>query len=131
MLTAHCLYGFSKACCAIALLVVTAVFVEHVLLNANVHVSLCDVFSSCFAVGALAPAEPGQARTIYQAIVDQKWGTAKELLHIVRKGKLSGSVSSISSLGEEHNVVDSWSLSRFMYVWSFSCDDVGAGQPFS
>ena len=74
----------------------------NVLLNANVHVSvfppwLCHpllyhVFSSCFAAGALASAEPGQTRTIYQAVVDKNWDTARELLRAVREGKLSGSV---------------------------------------
>ena len=68
----------------------------NVLLNANVHVSvfrpLYDVFSSCFAAGALGPAEPSQAQTIYQAVVDKHWGIARELLHPVMKGKLSGSV---------------------------------------
>ena len=68
----------------------------NVLLNANVHVSvfppLHDVFYSCFAVGALGPAEPSQAQTIYQAVVDKNWGTARELLTAVMKGKLSGSV---------------------------------------
>ena len=107
----------------------------NVLLNANVHVSvfppLYDVFSSCFAAGALAPAEPGQARTIYQAVVNKNWNTATELLSAVMEGKLSGSVCSVSSLGEERSVEDSWSLSRFMYVRPFSCDDVDAGQPFS
>ncbi len=78
---------------------VTAVFVEqcsNVVLNTNVHVSvfppLYDVFSSCFAAGALASAEPGQTRTIYQAVVDKNWDTARELLRAVREGKLSGSV---------------------------------------
>ena len=64
----------------------------NVLLNANVHVSvfhpLYDVFSSCFAAGALAPAEPSQAKTIYQAVVDKNWDTAKVLLRAVREGKL-------------------------------------------
>ena len=68
----------------------------NVLLNANVHVSvfppLYDVFSSCFAAGALGPAEPSQAQTIYQAVVDKKWGTATKLLSAVMEGKLSGSV---------------------------------------
>ena len=68
----------------------------NVLLNANVHVSvfppLYDVFSSCFAAGALAPAEPSQAQTIYQAVVDENWDTAEELLDAVMEGKLSGSV---------------------------------------
>jgi len=50
------------------------------------------VFSSCFAAGALASAEPGQTRTIYQAVVDQNWGAAEDLLSAVREGKLSGSV---------------------------------------
>ena len=68
----------------------------NVLLNGNVHVSvfppLYDVFSSCFAAGALGSAEPSQAQTIYQAVVDKNWGTAKDLLRAVMKGKLSGSV---------------------------------------
>ena len=68
----------------------------NVLLNANVHVSvfppLYDVFSSCFAAGALAPAEPSQAQTIYQAVVDKNWDTARKLLDAVMEGKLSGSV---------------------------------------
>ena len=68
----------------------------NVLLNANVHVfvfpPLYDVFSSCFVVGALGPAEPSQAQTIYQAVVDKNWGTAVELLGAVMEGKLSGSV---------------------------------------
>ena len=68
----------------------------NVLLNPNVHVSvfppLYDVFSSCFAAGALGPAEPSQAQTIYQAVVGKNWGTAKELLIAVMNGKLSGSV---------------------------------------
>ena len=106
------------------------------LLNANVHVSvfppwLChpllyDVFSSCFAAGALASAEPGQTRTIYQAVVDENWDTAKELLRAVREGKLS-----VSSLRKEHSVVGSWSLARFMKVRPFSSDNVDEGQPFS
>ena len=50
------------------------------------------LFSSCFAAGALAPAEPDQARTIYQAVVDKNWGTAKELLRAISEGKLSGTV---------------------------------------
>ena len=54
--------------------------------------SLYDVFSSCFAAGALAPAEPSQAQTIYQAVVDKNWDTARELLDAVRRGMLSGSV---------------------------------------
>jgi len=92
---------------------------------------LYDVFSSCFAAGALASAEPGQTRTIYQAVVDQNWGAAEDLLSAVREGKLSGSVWSVSSLGKEHSVVDSWSLARFMKVRPFSSDDVDTGQPFS
>ena len=105
------------------------------LLNANVHVSvfppwLCHpplyVFSSCFAAGALASAEPGQTRTIYQAVVDENWDTAIELLSTVIKGKLS-----VSSLRKEHSVVGSWSLARFMKVRPFSSDDVDEGQPFS
>ena len=56
------------------------------------HPPLYDVFSSCFAAGALASAEPGLTRTIYQAVVDQNWGTAEDLLSAVREGKLSGSV---------------------------------------
>ena len=77
---------------------------------------LYDVFSSCFAAGALAHFEVSQdqIKTIYQAVVDENWGTARKLLRAVMKGKLSGSVCSVSSLGEEHSVVDSWSLSRFM-----------------
>ena len=54
--------------------------------------SLYDVFSSCFAAGALAPAEPSQAHTIYQAVVDKNWDTARELLDAVHRGMLSGSV---------------------------------------
>ena len=94
----------------------------NVLLNANVHVfpPLYDEFSSCFAAGALASAEPSQARTIYQAVVDLNWVTARDLLGAVSEGKLSGSVWSVSSLGKEHSVVDSWSLSRFMYLQPFS-----------
>ena len=57
--------------------------------------------------------------------------TARELLDAVRKGKLSGSVWFVSSLGEEHSVVDSWFLVRFMYLQPFSCDDIDAAQPFS
>ena len=68
----------------------------NVLLNVNVHVSvfppLYDVFSSCFAAGALGPVEPSQAQTIYQAVVDKNWCTAKELLIAAMEGKLSGSV---------------------------------------
>ena len=70
----------------------------NVLLNANVHVfvfpPLYDVFSSCFAAGALARFEVSQdqIKTIYQAVVDENWGTARELLRAVREGKLSGSV---------------------------------------
>ena len=45
-----------------------------------------------FAAGALGPAEPSQAQTIYQAVVDKNWRTARELLRPVMKGKLSGSV---------------------------------------
>ena len=64
----------------------------NVLLNANVHVFvfplLYDVFSSCFAAGALARFEVSQIKTIYQAVVDENWGTAKELLRAVSKGKL-------------------------------------------
>ncbi len=85
------------------------------------------MFSSCFAAGALASAEPGQTRTIYQAVVDENWGTAtKELLRAVREGKLS-----VSSLRKEHSVVGSWSLARFMKVRPFSSDNVDEGQPFS
>ena len=50
------------------------------------------MFSSCFAAGALGPADPSQAKTIYQAVVDKNWDTAKELLRTVMGGKLSGSV---------------------------------------
>ena len=50
------------------------------------------VITSCFAAGALAPAEPSQAQTIYQAVVDKNWNTAEELLDAVMEGKLSGSV---------------------------------------
>ena len=67
----------------------------NLLLNANVHVyvtPLHDVFSSCFPAGALGPAEPSQARTIYQAVVDKNWSTAEELLDAVMEGKLSDSV---------------------------------------
>ena len=68
----------------------------NVLLNANVHVSvfplLYDVFSSCFAAGALGPADPSQAKTIYQAVVNKNWDTAEELLRTLITGKLSGSV---------------------------------------
>ena len=55
----------------------------NVLLNANVHV---------FVAGALACFKVSQIKTIYQAVVDENWGTAEELLHAVREGKLSGSV---------------------------------------
>ena len=48
---------------------------------------LYDEFSSCFAAGALASAEPGQARTIYQAVVDKKWATARKLLDAVMEGR--------------------------------------------
>ena len=75
------------------------------------------LFSSCFAAGALAPAEPDQARTIYQAVVDKNWGTAKELLRAMSEGKLSGTVWSVSSLGEEHSVVDSWSFVKIHDLW--------------
>ena len=70
----------------------------NVLLNTNVHVSvfhpLYDVFSSCFAAGALARFEVSQdqIKTIYQAVVDENWGTASVLLDAVMEGKLSGSV---------------------------------------
>ena len=68
------------------------------LLNANGHVfvfpPLYDVFSSCFAAGALARFEVSQdqIKTIYQAVVDENWDTARELLRAVMEGKLSGSV---------------------------------------
>ena len=75
----------------------------NVLLNANVHVSvfppLYDLFSSCFAAGALVPVEPSQAKTIYQAVVDKNWRTARDLLFAVRSGKQSGSVWSVSWWG--------------------------------
>ena len=68
----------------------------NVLLSPNVHVSvfppLYDVFSSCFAAGALVPVEPSQAMTIYQAVVNKNWHTAINLLYPVKKGKLSASV---------------------------------------
>ena len=68
----------------------------NILLNANVHVfvfpPLYNVFSSCFAAGALARFEVSQIKTIYQAVVDENWYTARELLHAVMKGKRSGSV---------------------------------------
>ena len=68
----------------------------NVLLNANVHVfvflPLYDVFSSCFAAGALARFEVSEIKTIYQAVVDKKWGTAMKLLRAVMEGKRSGSV---------------------------------------
>ena len=68
----------------------------NVLLNANVHVCvfppLYDVFSSFFAAGALARFEVSQIKTIYQAVVDENWGTAEQLLDAVSEGKLSGSV---------------------------------------
>ena len=68
----------------------------NVLLNANVYVfvypPLYDVFSSCFAAGALARFEVSQIKTIYQAVVDEDWYTAGKLLSAARKGKLSGSV---------------------------------------
>ena len=54
--------------------------------------SLYDVFSSCFAAGALARLEVSQMKTIYQAVVDKNWDTARELLDAVMEGKLSGSV---------------------------------------
>ena len=68
----------------------------NALLSANVHVfvfpPLYDVFSSCFAAGALARFDVSQIKTIYQAVVDEDWYTAANLLSAVRKGKLSGSV---------------------------------------
>ena len=70
----------------------------NVLLNANVHVSvfppLYDVFSSCFAAGALARFEVSQdqIKTIYQAVVAENWVTANVLLSTVMEGKVSGSV---------------------------------------
>ena len=68
----------------------------NVLLSANVHVfvfpPLYDVFSSCFAAGALARFEVSQIKTIYQAVVDENWDTAGKRLSAVMKGKLSGSV---------------------------------------
>ena len=67
-----------------------------VLLNANIHVyvfpPLYDVFSSIFAAGALTCFKVSQIRTIYQAVADENWGTAIELLRAVSEGKLSGSV---------------------------------------
>ena len=68
------------------------------LLSANLHVfvfpPLYDVFSSCCAAGALArfKVSQDQIKTIYQAVVDENWDTARELLRAVREGKLSGSV---------------------------------------
>ena len=56
------------------------------------HSPLYDVLSSCFAAGALACFEVGQTRTIYQAVVDKNWSTAKELLDALMESKLSGSV---------------------------------------
>ena len=55
---------------------------------------LYDVFSFCFAAGALARLEVSQdqIKTIYQAVVDENWDTARELLRAVMEGKLSGSV---------------------------------------
>ena len=52
------------------------------------------MFSSCFDAGALARFEVSQdqIKTIYQAVVDENWDTARELLRAVREGKLSGSV---------------------------------------
>ena len=70
----------------------------NVLLNVNVHVFvfplLYDVFSCCFAAGALAHFEVSQdqIKTIYQAVLDENWDTARELLDAVSEGKLSGSV---------------------------------------
>ena len=55
------------------------------------HSPLYDMLSSCFAAGALACFEVSQIRTIYQAVVDENWGTAIELLGAVSEGKLSGS----------------------------------------
>lgn len=53
------------------------------------HPLLYYVFSSCYAAGALAPAEPSQARAIHEAVVDANWDTAKNLLLAVIQGKLS------------------------------------------
>ena len=54
--------------------------------------SLYCMMCSCFAAGALGPAEPSQAQTIYQAVLDENWDTVEELLIAVMEGKLSGSV---------------------------------------
>ena len=53
----------------------------------SLHCMMC----SLPAAGALACFEVDQTKTIYQAVVDENWGTARELLCAEFKGKLSGS----------------------------------------
>ena len=53
--------------------------------------SLYDAFSYWFAAGALARVNVELARAIHEAVINENWRTARELLSTVMEGKLSGS----------------------------------------
>ena len=53
--------------------------------------SLHDAFSSWFAAGALAHVNVELTRAIHEAVINEDWRTARELLGTVMEGKLSGS----------------------------------------
>ena len=57
----------------------------------SVLTSSYDAFSSWFAAGALAHVNVELARAIYEAVINEDWWTARELLETVMEGKLSGS----------------------------------------
>ena len=57
----------------------------------NVCTPSYNASSSWFGAGALAYVKIKQARAIHEAVIKEDWQTAHKLLHVVSKGRLSGS----------------------------------------
>ena len=62
-----------------------------------VFTPLYDAFSFWFAAGALAHVNVEQVRAIDEAVNEERWQTARQLIEAVRRGTLSGIALSISS----------------------------------
>ena len=56
-----------------------------------------DAFSFCFTSGALAHVNVEQVRAIHEAVNEERWQTARQLIEAVWRGTLSGIAFCISS----------------------------------
>ena len=56
-----------------------------------------DAFSFWFAAGALAYGNVQQVRAIHEAVNEERWQTARQLIEAVWRGTLSGIAFCISS----------------------------------